>query len=92
MGQGAAEGVADSYGRALPGAMGKAASGGMNRERRITNWQRMCLGKKRMPESIARKIATKWGQRAYFCPHCSGWHCTKQPPWQNEKPSPKGAP
>jgi len=39
----------------------------------------MCLGKKRMSAEAAEKVARKWGQRAYFCPFCSGFHCTKQP-------------
>lgn len=43
-------------------------------------WQRMCLGKKKFrTEEFADKIAKKFGQRSYFCPFCSGYHCTKTP-------------
>jgi hypothetical protein len=47
---------------------------------------RMCLGKKRMPARLAQAIAEKYGQRAYFCPVCSGWHCTHiLPDWKPRK-------
>jgi hypothetical protein len=47
-------------------------------EDRIDSWLKMCLKKKRMSEAIAHKIAARWGQRAYLCPHCLAWHCTKR--------------
>lgn len=39
----------------------------------------MCLGKKRYHTAdFAEKVAKKFGQSIYFCPFCSGFHCTSQ--------------
>lgn len=48
-------------------------------EKRVESWRRMCLSKKWFSEEVANKIAKRFGQRAYECPHCHGWHCTSQP-------------
>lgn len=50
------------------------------RPQNAAGWQRMCLGKKRFrTEEFAKNIAKKYDQRTYFCPFCSGYHCTKAP-------------
>lgn len=37
-----------------------------------------CASKKRFTEHEAGRIAARFGQRAYFCTWCNGWHCTKR--------------
>jgi hypothetical protein len=37
---------------------------------------RSCVGKKKLGEAAARKVALKFRQRAYHCVLCHGWHCT----------------
>lgn len=38
----------------------------------------MCGRKRRFTEDEADRRARKFGQRAYHCTSCHGWHCTKQ--------------
>jgi len=49
------------------------------RPKTVDAWVRMCLGKKcyRIFEH-AEGVAKKFGQRVYFCPSCSGFHCTSR--------------
>lgn len=49
------------------------------RPRKVEGWQRMCLGKKRYHTfDFAQGVADKFGQSVYFCPFCSGFHCTSR--------------
>lgn len=50
----------------------------------IRRWVGECLRKKKMSEEIANAVvkrAAKEGAflRAYYCPHCTRFHVTKQP-------------
>jgi hypothetical protein len=37
-----------------------------------------CASKRRFTEHEAERTAAKFGQRAYLCNRCTGWHCTKR--------------
>lgn len=42
-------------------------------------WKTMCLAKRRFAtEDQARDVGRRFGQRPYFCPHCSGFHNTSK--------------
>lgn len=46
----------------------------------IEEWVKTCLRKKKLKESWADDIIkrAKIPLRKYYCPHCEGWHITKQ--------------
>lgn len=46
-------------------------------------WAKTCLNKKRMSEHLAELVIYRARQQGtelykYICPHCNGWHVTKQ--------------
>jgi hypothetical protein len=45
---------------------------------KLQGWYNMCLHKKRFSYELAQMMAKRWNQRAYLCPHCNGYHLTKQ--------------
>lgn len=48
--------------------------------KRISTWAKSCLRKKKLKEIWADNIINKAEipLRKYFCPHCGGFHLTKQ--------------
>lgn len=35
-------------------------------------------------EEEAQAVGDEWGQRAYLCPICNGWHCASGEPREGE--------